>query len=300
MRAHLCGVRESTPAPGAAFVRDGGHTSSVAVAHDGDRSPTLLLDAGTGPRRLTELLAGEPFRGTLLLGHLHLDHTHGIPFFAAGDRDDARVSLYLPDQAAAADPPGDDAAAVLARAMSPPHFPIGRRELRGRWSFHGLPAGAHSLEGSEVPALDIPHKGGRTFAFRVSDGSGSLAYLSDHSPIRAGPGPDGLGACHPSALRLADGVDLLVHDARYTAAELEAKRRLGHSAVEYAVGLAGAAGVGRLLLFHHDPSRTDDEIDSILAACPGRPVPVSAAAEGMVVDLPARDEVANRAAHVRR
>ncbi|MGH8993342.1 MAG: hypothetical protein ACRDZ7_17675 [Acidimicrobiia bacterium] len=90
MRVHVCGVRGSTPAPGGEFVRYGGHTSGLALAHDGATEPTLVLDAGTGLRRVTALLDRAPFRGALLLTHLHWDHTHGTPFFAAGDRPDAR------------------------------------------------------------------------------------------------------------------------------------------------------------------------------------------------------------------
>jgi len=269
----------------------------VAVAHDADPLPSLVIDGGTGLRRVTELLGGEPFRGTLLLGHLHWDHTQGIPFFAGGDRADARVSLYLPEQHGAGRQSGDDAAAVLARAMSPPHFPIGPQELRGQWSFAALPEGRHSFEGFDVLALEIPHKGGTTFGYRVSDRSGSLAYLSDHSPVALGPGHDGFGAHHPAALRLVEGVDLLLHDAQYTAAEFEARRHFGHSAVDYAVGLADAAGVGRLVLFHHDPSRTDDEIDAIVTACQGSSTPVSAAAEGMALTLPARDRMVGEVRH---
>ena len=91
----MCGVRGSTPTPGAEFVRYGGHTSCVALAHDG-APPTLLLDAGTGLRAVSSLLAGGPFRGSLLLGHLHWDHTQGMPFFPAGDRPDARVDVCMP------------------------------------------------------------------------------------------------------------------------------------------------------------------------------------------------------------
>lgn len=277
MRVFICGVRGSTPAPGAEFVRYGGHTSCVALAHDGE-APSLVLDAGTGIRRLSQVLDGRPFRGSILLGHLHWDHTQGLPFFTAADRPDARATIYLPEQG--------DANAVLGRVLSPPHFPIEAHELRGDCTVAGLDPGHHELEGFSVLALDIPHKGGRTYGFRVSDGTASMAYLSDHSPTMAGPGPDGLGEYHHAAVTLAQGVDLLVHDAQHTADEFEAKRSFGHSAVDYAVGLAKEAGARRLLLFHHDPPRTDDAIDAIVAAQRGGPVPVEAAVQGTTVDLP--------------
>jgi phosphoribosyl 1,2-cyclic phosphodiesterase len=118
VRLTFCGVRGSTPAPGPEFVRYGGHTSCVAVAHDGAAAPTLILDAGTGVRRVSTLLADQPFTGTILLTHLHWDHVQGLPFFRAGDRDDATVTLLLPDQR-----DGTGAEEVLARAMSPPPLP---------------------------------------------------------------------------------------------------------------------------------------------------------------------------------
>jgi len=83
VRLHFCGTRGSTPAFGAEFLRYGGHTSCVAVAHDTDEVPTLILDAGTGLREVTS--AGQPFAGTILLSHLHWDHVHGLPFFRGGD-----------------------------------------------------------------------------------------------------------------------------------------------------------------------------------------------------------------------
>ena len=280
MQVVLCGVRGSTPAPGADFVRHGGHTSCVAFATDGAPAPTLVLDAGTGLQRLSRVLDGQPFRGTILLGHLHWDHTHGLPFFAAGDRADAEVRLLVPAQEG-------DAEEVLARAFGPPHFPIRPRQLEGSWDFGHLEPGEHAIDGFSVLALDIPHGGGRTFGFRVSDGRASVAYLSDHSPIGAGSGPAALGAYHDAALRLARDVDVLIHDAQITAGEFAAKARYGHSAVEYAVGLAEAAGARRLVLFHHDPGRTDDQLDAIVDGLAGGPVPVTAAAEGMVLSVPA-------------
>src|SRR3954452_7461205 len=134
MRVTVCGPRGSTPAPGPEFVRYGGHTSCIAVGHHG-QPPSLILDSGTGIRRVTKLLDGQPFAGAILLGHLHWDHTQGLPFFGAGDRPDARVHVYLPAQGAPVE--------VLSRFMPPPHFPIPPTELRGAWRFDGLEAGDH-------------------------------------------------------------------------------------------------------------------------------------------------------------
>jgi phosphoribosyl 1,2-cyclic phosphodiesterase len=276
VRLTICGARGSTPSPGAEFIRYGGNTSCVALAHNG-QAPSLILDAGTGLQRVTPLLQDRPFRGSILLGHLHWDHTHGLPFFAAGDRPDAAVTLLMPAQG--------DPANVLTRAMSPPHFPIKPTELRGRWRFLGIQEGPRPVEGFEVVAREIPHKGGLTYGYRVTGAGATIAYLSDHSPIAFGPGPTGLGAYHPAALALARAADLLIHDAQLTATEFASLTSSGHSAVEYAVGLAEAAGAKRLLLFHHDPARTDDQLDAIVAAQRGGPIRVEAAAEGTVIEL---------------
>jgi phosphoribosyl 1,2-cyclic phosphodiesterase len=276
MRVLFCGVRGSTPAPGADFVAVGGHTSCVAISR-GRAAPSLVLDAGTGLRRLTEALDGAAFRGTILLTHLHWDHTQGLPFFAAGDRDDARVTLAMPAQG--------PAEPVLARAMSPPHFPIGPDGLLGSWRFVGVEPGEHDIEGFAVLAAEIPHKGGRTFGYRiVEDGRAGLAYLPDHGPLGAGPGPDGLGARHDAALALAGRVDVLVHGGQFTIDQAERAADFGHATVEYAVRLAEEAGVGRLVLSHHDPSRTDAQVESILAGLSAR-VPVTAATEGLELTI---------------
>jgi ribonuclease BN (tRNA processing enzyme) len=277
MRVTVCGVRGSTPAAGADFVRFGGNTSCVAIAHDGAR-PSLILDSGTGIRQVTALLEGEAFRGAILLGHLHWDHTQGLPFFRAADRSDSTVAVFVPAQG--------DTEAVLGRFMSPPSFPVRAGELRGTWSFGGLEPGTHDIEGFQVLALEIPHKGGRTFGYRVSDGDSVVTYMSDHCPTSAGPGPLGLGEYHPAAIQLVSGCDVLFHDAQYLDAELPERASFGHSSCGYAVGLAAAHGVRRLMLYHHDPERTDDEVDAIVASYSDAGVAVEAAYEGMVIDLP--------------
>ncbi len=276
MRIVLCGVRGSTPSPGPQYVRYGGNTSCVALSHSSE-APTLVLDAGTGLQQLAPRLEGEAFRGTILLSHLHWDHTHGLPFFSSGDRDDASVSLVMPAQG--------DPVTLLERVISPPHFPITPAQLRGDWSFHNIEPGEHSIEGFTVQSLEIPHKGGRMLGYRVSDGEASLAYMCDHSPISMGPGPHGFGEYHPNACTLAQGVDLLIHDAQHTAEEFPAVASFGHSAIDYAVGLAETCGVSRLLLFHHSPARTDDELDRIEAYWQDRTLHIEAAREQMVIDL---------------
>ena len=194
MQAYFCGTRGSTPVNGAEQLHYGGYTSCIGLAHTGE-PPTLVLDAGTGLQQLPLALRGRAFRGTLLLSHLHWDHTHGMPFFRSGTLPGNRVDVYLPEQ-------GVDPEELLARAISPPHFPIRPKQLGDGWTFNAIEPGRHEFEGFSVHALEIPHKGGRTFGYRVSDVSATLAYLPDHSPISLGPGPDGTGVFHDAALTL--------------------------------------------------------------------------------------------------
>jgi phosphoribosyl 1,2-cyclic phosphodiesterase len=188
----------------------------------------------------------------------------------------------MPDQ-------GESPEEVLGRAMSPPHFPIVPKQLGGGWSFTGLAEGSHEIEGYRVLAREIPHKGGCTLGYRVERAGGSFAYLSDHSPTTLGPGPDGWGERHDAAMDLADGVDLLIHDAQHLGREFPGVGFLGHASIEYAVALAREAGVRTLALFHHSPWRTDEEVDEIVVLArrlaAGGPA-VLAAYEGLVLDLP--------------
>jgi ribonuclease BN (tRNA processing enzyme) len=240
-------------------VRYGGHTSCVAIARDGADVPTLLLDCGTGVRAVTGALRDAPFRGTILLTHLHWDHVLGLPFFAAAERDGAHTRVLLPVQQ-----DGASARDALAGAMSPPHFPIGPDDLRGAWSFDTLAAGEWQGEGFTVLAREVPHKGGRTFGYRVSDGHSTLTYIPDHGPTLLGPGPDGHGELHEAALELCAGADMLVHDAQLLSdAELDAQGSFGHACADYAVALAQRAGVRRVVLFHHRFDRSDKELDRL-------------------------------------
>jgi phosphoribosyl 1,2-cyclic phosphodiesterase len=279
VRVDLCGVRGSTPAPGGDFEHYGGHTSCLALTPEGASEPTLLLDAGTGVRIASPLLGGSPFKGTILLSHLHWDHVQGLPFFAAGDCHGSEVEVVLPEQ-----PDGRGALEVLSRMMSPPFFPVTPDQLRGSWSFATIAPGTSRLGGFEVLAREIPHKGGRTFGYRVTDGAASLTYMPDHCPTSFGPGPDGYGEYHQAALELAAASDLLVHDAQLLVGELDAEASMGHSCGEYAVELARRAGTRSVLLFHHRTDRTDAELAEIGAAL-GTDAPVAVARQGETLHL---------------
>jgi phosphoribosyl 1,2-cyclic phosphodiesterase len=278
VRLLFCGVRGSTSAPGAEFVRIGGHTSCVALAPDGGPW-SLVLDAGTGIRRVTDYLDGHAFTGVILLTHLHWDHVQGLPFFAAADREESHVRVFMPDQTG---PDGRalDAADVLSLAMSPPHFPIGPEGLRGDWTFDSLKPGSHHIEGFEVTAFDVPHKGGRTFGFRISDGRASIAYIPDHCPQ---------ADLTSGIVTECAGVDLLVHDSQFVEHERVVADLYGHATVGDAVDLAERCGARRLALFHHSPARRDDDVEAIgraaVETAAGRGVDVIVAREEDVLEL---------------
>ena len=268
----MLGVRGSTPAPGADFVRYGGHTSCLAITAEGSDRPTLVLDAGTGLRSLTALLAGAAFDGSIVLSHLHWDHMQGLPFFAAGDRDDARVDLYVPAQD---DRSGRD---LLAHSFSPPSFPITPEGLHGTWKFHALEQGAHTIEGLAVAAVEIEHKGGTTFGLRVDDERGSLAYLPDHAPA---------AGVSDALLAMLDGVDVLIHDAQFLEGERPVAVDYGHATVQDSIKLAESCNVRCVVLFHHSPARTDAALDEIAswASDLAPDLAVVVAREGMTLDV---------------
>lgn len=240
----------------------------MAIARDG-RDPSLVLDAGTGIRLVSRQLR-RPFSGSIMLSHLHLDHVQGLPFFDGATTRGARTTLLVPSDG--------DPAGLLERLFSPPFFPVRVAEFAGSWDLANLVPGEREIEGFQVLVREIDHKGGATYGFRVMWGGKSVAYVPDHAP-HAANGPSG---DETAMSELCAGVDLLIHDSHHVGDDFDGKAFLGHSAVEHSVGLAEKWGARRLLLFHHDPNRTDDEIDEVVSRLPEW---VSAAAAGDVLEL---------------
>jgi len=272
VRLTFLGVRGSSAASGADFVRYGGHTSCIAVTADGRDVPTLMLDAGTGLTQAPNLLDGRAFDGSILLSHLHWDHVNGIPFFRSGDREDSRVDMFMPAQL------GRTGEELLAQMMSPPAFPIRPDGLMGAWTFTAMEAGIFSTEGFTIRAVDITHKGGRTFGYVLADVHSTVAYLPDHSP--------NLGVSD-ELLGVLEGVDVLIHDGQFLDTERTLADLYGHATVSDAIALAEKVHARQLVLFHHGPGRRDEQLDE-LSRVVGGAIPVAIAHEGWTLELPPR------------
>ncbi len=279
MRLRIWGTRGSLAAPGHDTARYGGNTSCVEL--QSDSRAALLLDAGSGIRPAGQALGGVSVVH-ILLTHLHLDHIQGLGFFAPLYDPDVEVHVWGPSSST------QPLRERLVRYLSPPLFPVHLRDLPGL-VLHDVVDGTWAFEGFRVTAQRVCHPG-PTLGFRVERDGATVAYLPDHEPalgVPAFPGP----AHWTSGYALARRADLLVHDAQYAVAEYPARVGWGHSTPDHAIAFAALAEVGHLLLFHHDPSRTDEAAEAlareaVAAAAPG--FPVTLAAEGATYEVGAR------------
>lgn len=281
MRLKIWGCRGSVATPGPETVRYGGNTPCIEVGLDDDT--VLVLDAGTGIRRLgAELEERGARRIHLCLTHLHLDHLEGLRFFAPLWDSEVSLEIWGPPS------PLLSLQERIARSFSPPLFPIDLRDVPAAVSFHDVPKEPWSIDGASLIADLVVHPG-PTIGYRIETPQGSIAYIPDHEPALAGP----IGSTPAdwiSGSSLAAGVDALLHDAQYFEEEYTERIGWGHSSVADAVAFSRAVGAKRLLLFHHEPNHTDDELERLEAHAQalvnGDDAPPSLAHEGMVVEVP--------------
>lgn len=280
MRLHIriWGCRGSLPTPGPTTVHYGGNTSCIEVTSGGSR---IILDAGTGIKRLGARLGREaPIH--LLLTHLHLDHLEGLRFFGPLWTPDAELHVWGPAS------PMYSLEERVERAVSPPLFPLELADSPAKIVFHDVPHETSEIAGMRVLALPVSHPG-PTVGYRLEVDGRAFAYIPDHEPV-LGVELESLTSDWISGHALADGVDVLVHDCQFSESEYPERVGWGHSSVAHAVSFARRAEVGQLMLFHHDPDRTDVAIEQLLerarelwGGAPGE-LP-EAAREGMTIEL---------------
>lgn len=289
LRIRFWGTRGSIPTPGGNTVRYGGNTPCVEL-----RTETgwlVILDAGTGIRELGRDLLGRsngaPIKGDIFLTHAHWDHIQGIPFFAPIFGQGNHFTIWGSESLE------KSFDKVLRDQMSPVVFPVTFEELDATIDFRGLPEGTPTEgTGYEVTAFAVQHPGG-ALGYRFTEPGrrdGGLLYVSDNELAahpRYGSAPD----WRDQMVTWAQGARVLIHDTTYTTEEYDHHRGWGHSTYAEAVGLALDAGVGTLVLFHHEPRRTDDALDRCVAECQalvkdrGGSLQVVAAAEGLTLTL---------------
>ena len=267
------GVRGSLPSPGPDTAIVGGNTACVEITTPTTR---VILDAGSGLRALGDSLVkkGEHRSTTILLSHVHWDHVMGVPFVSP---------LYMPgcELTFISGGHGVPLRDVLARQMSQPMFPVGLDRVPSRITCRELAPAERLVVGDleiDVALLNHPDP---VYAFRLSHGGRSVVFATDTEHY----------ACVDPALRaLADGADVLIYDAQYTPEEYRgepgrSKVGWGHSTYVAAAELAKASGVGRLVLFHHDPQRNDAGVAAVEGRARQLFARTVAAREGLALDL---------------
>ncbi|MEP7207428.1 MAG: GAF domain-containing protein [Casimicrobiaceae bacterium] len=287
MHIRFWGTRGSIAKPGPTTFRYGGNTSCVEVRSN---SGTLVvLDCGTGAHPLGQALLEQPgggSRGHLLISHTHWDHIQGLPFFAPLFVAGSEWDIYGPKGLS------QGLRQTLAGQMEHTYFPISLDDLGARIRYHDLVEGVFAIDDIEISTHYLNHPA-LTLGYRLRADGATLIYACDHEPnVAAAASGDveitGNDCAHVAFL---DAADVVVHDAQYVATEFPEKAGWGHSSAEYVVRVCHDAGVGTVVLTHHDPLRDDDAVDRLLEAvrmraattAPG--LRVLAAAEGSTLRI---------------
>ena len=275
------GTRGSIPVSGPATARTGGSTPCVTLEASG--APLTILDAGTGIRALGASIGNRPLTGgQLLISHTHWDHIQGLPFFTPLWNHGTSLTIVGPR------PEHASLSSVLERQMEADVFPVPFAQFAEPPRIRETAAEPFDLPGYTVRPFRLNHPG-VAFGYRLErPGMGALAYVTDNE---LGPGHNYSPAWREALGAWLSGVHTVVHDAMYLDTELPQRRGWGHSTAAEAIALAAGTGAARLVLFHHDPSRSDDAVEAMLAAAredASRRAPaleVLAARDGLVLTI---------------
>jgi len=272
LTVRFLGVRGSIATPG---MTAGGNTACLEVVAGDTR---IILDAGTGLRTLgDERMASGIRHSTILLSHLHWDHVAGLQFF---------TPVYVPGHRVeiASGPNGVMSHDAAIRSLfKAPFFPVEFDDLGGTVTTRELRGNEQFTIGDITITMARLNHPDPVYGYRLEHAGQSIVYATD---------TEHFSCVDPTLKKLAAGADILIYDAQYTPEEYPAKVGWGHSTWEAGAELARAAGVPQLVLFHHDPGRTDAQLDALEAAARAALPGTVAAREGLVLN--ARD--AERAA----
>ena len=249
---HFWGVRGSLPSPGPSTVRYGGNTPCVSVEGEfgNGRKWTIMFDAGTGARLLGQELIQNDNYILFFLTHTHWDHIQGFPFFAPIYQVDRKIYLSRLEERRGL-------FKLLLEQMDGRRFPVKKDQIMSSLTSMSLEnVKKLSDEGYHVDRLRVNHPG-QTYGFRIHLRGLKIVYIPDNEIDT----PNKRWVTFDKLVDFCKGADLLIHDAQYFKQDMPAKRGWGHSIVDNVWKLAFQAEVKQLVLFHHDPERTDDELD---------------------------------------
>lgn len=246
------GVRGSIACPGSETVRYGGNTPCVEMRVNGHR---LIFDGGTGLRVLGQsMLSAMPVEAHMFFTHSHWDHIQGFPFFTPAFIKGNRFHIY-----GAIAPNGSDVEQRLNDQMLHPNFPVPLQIMGAELNFQSVEVGK-PLQIDDITIENAPlNHPGEAIGYRVNWRDHAVAYVTDTEHF-----PDRLDE---NVLWLARNADVMIYDATYTDEEYHSPKTSkvgwGHSTWQEAVKVAKAAGVKKLVIFHHDPIHNDDFLDHV-------------------------------------
>ena len=273
------GVRGSIPCPGPATVKYGGNTACIELRFNKVKR-VIIIDAGSGIRELGNYmlandLPDKDLTTEIFLSHTHWDHIMGFPFFAPAYIPGTKIKVYGPVTFEE-----DTLEGIVGGQLTYRYFPVRQTELAADIEYIDLKEGSFDLgDGIMLHTKYLNHPIlclGYCFQYQgktVCTAYDTEPFVNVFSTDPNDPGYDremameGEEVAKEQNLRLTDffkGADLLIYDAQYTEKEYKSsKKGWGHSSCEYAIKAANQAGVKQLALFHHDPVRTDAQIDDM-------------------------------------